>query len=151
MKNKVLVIVALLTFTILCACSSKKVNKNQSELKDEIIKTEKEFAAASQKSGIQEAFYYYADENAVIKRSNDTLIIGNENIREFYHNSKYKNFDLSWTPDFVDVSKDGTLGYTYGKYVLKIKDMNGSLIEYTGVFHTVWKRQTDGNWKYVWD
>jgi ketosteroid isomerase-like protein len=27
----------------------------------------------------------------------------------------------------------------------------GEVGEYQGVFHTVWKRQPDGTWKYVWD
>ena len=24
-------------------------------------------------------------------------------------------------------------------------------VEYKGIFHTVWKRQSDNSWKYVWD
>jgi ketosteroid isomerase-like protein len=145
------IFIVLWLFTIFFACSSKKETKSLSGLKEEVIQTEKEFAALAKKSGIRDAFYYFADEIAVIKRGNDTLITGKENIREFYQNPKFKNFDLSWAPDFADVSEDGTLGYTYGKYILKIKDENGDTSEYTGVFHTVWKRQENGSWKYVWD
>jgi ketosteroid isomerase-like protein len=58
---------------------------------------------------------------------------------------------VNWTPDFIEVSADGTLGYTYGKYVWKIKQANGTIKELLGIFHTVWKRQPDGSWKYVWD
>jgi len=33
----------------------------------------------------------------------------------------------------------------------KIKDEQGKIAEYKGVFHTVWKKQADKSWKYVWD
>ncbi len=133
---------------ILCSCTNKKENKTHNELKEEIIKAENDFAETAKKSGVEEAFFLYADDKAVIRRGNDSLITGRENIREYYQNPRFKNFDLSWAPDFVEVSEDGTLGYTFGKYFLKI---NGDSTEYKGVFHTVWKRQADGSWKYVWD
>ncbi|MBK5285211.1 MAG: DUF4440 domain-containing protein [Bacteroidia bacterium] len=120
-------------------------------MKKEIMKTEKEFEAATKRKGIAEAFYFYADEWAVIKRANDTLIKGNENIKRYYENPVYENAEVNWAPDFVDVSLDGTIGYTYGKYHCIIKDTDGKETEYKGVFHTVWKKQSDGSWKYVWD
>jgi ketosteroid isomerase-like protein len=104
-----------------------------------------------EEKGIAEAFYFFADDSAIIKRENDTLIIGNENIKEYYNKDFYKTVSVKWAADFIDVSDDGTLAYTYGKYVWKSKDNTGNESEYTGVFHTVWKRQVDNGWKYVWD
>ncbi|MBK7030961.1 MAG: hypothetical protein IPH45_17925 [Bacteroidales bacterium] len=43
------------------------------------------------------------------------------------------------------------MAYTYGKYTWKINNGNGDTTVYKGVFHTVWKKQGDGSWKYVWD
>lgn len=140
----------VILLTMLSGCNSDKA-KNQNELKQEIMKAEKEFEAFAGSNGIAEAFYKFADENAVIKRKNDTLIKGNENIRKYYQNIDLKDVVLSWTPDFVDVSKDGTLAYTFGKYIWKTKGADGKTIESRGVFHTVWKKQGDGTWKYVWD
>jgi ketosteroid isomerase-like protein len=145
---KILTVILFITF--LFACSSNK-GKNKNDLKQEIINVEKEFEAAAQKYGMAQAFYDFADENAVIKRKNDTLIKGNENIRKYYEKINLKNAVLTWTPDFVGVSEDGTLGYTYGSYVWKNKDADGKTVESRGVFHTVWKKQSDGKWKYVWD
>jgi len=62
-----------------------------------------------------------------------------------------KDATVNWTPDFIDVADDGTLGYTYGKFSWKIKNDQGAVTEYKGVFHTVWKKQKDNTWKYVWD
>jgi ketosteroid isomerase-like protein len=79
------------------------------------------------------------------------LIKGNENIRKYYQTINLKDVVLSWSPDYVDVSEDGTLGYTYGKYLRKNKEADGKTVESQGVFHTVWKKQSNGSWKYVWD
>jgi len=51
----------------------------------------------------------------------------------------------------VDASETGDMGYTYGKYTWQSKDSSGKVDEAKGVFHTVWKKQKDGSWKYVWD
>jgi ketosteroid isomerase-like protein len=124
---------------------------DKKEIIREIFQTEKAFEKMASEKGVAEAFYFFADEKAVIKRENDTLIMGKENIKIYYDKRSNKNATVNWTPDFTAVSDDGTLGYTYGKYVWKIKKENGDTAEYKGIFHTVWKKQLDGTWKYVWD
>lgn len=121
------------------------------EMINEIAQAEKAFEKMASEKGIAEAFYYFADEKAVIKRENDTLIVGKENIKIYYDKRRNTNATVNWTPDFIDGSDCGTLGYTYGKYVWKIKNEQDDTIEYKGIFHTVWKKQKDGSWKYVWD
>jgi len=138
----------LLFISALLITSCKQLDKEQ--IKNEIFQTEKAFEQMAAEKGIAEAFHYFADEKAVIKRENDTLIIGKENIKTYYDKTN-KDATVNWTPDFIDVSDDATVGYTYGKFVWKIKDKGDSISEYKGVFHTVWKKQKDGSWKYVWD
>ena len=142
-------IINLLISIVLIASCSQNVDKE--EIKKEIFQAEKAFEKMTSEKGIAEAFYYYADQDAVIKRENDTLIKGKENIKIYYDKRNHKNTTVNWTPDYIDVSECGTLGYTYGKYVWKIKNDEGVIIEYKGVFHTVWKKQKDNSWKYVWD
>jgi ketosteroid isomerase-like protein len=144
-------LLSLFFLPVFVACNSGNEHKNHDSLKQEIANTEKEFETAAKKKGIAEAFYFFADENAVIKRQNDSLIKGKENIKKYYQNPVFKTASVSWTPDFVDVSVDGTLGYTFGKYLWKTIDKNGRSDEFKGVFHTVWKKQSNGTWKYVWD
>jgi len=124
---------------------------DKDEIKKEIFQTEKAFEKMTSEKGVAEAFYYFADENAVISRENGTLIKGKENIKIYYTKNSNKNATVNWTPDFIDVSDCGTLGYTYGKFVWKIKNKEGNISEFKGIFHTVWKKQKDNNWKYVWD
>lgn len=105
----------------------------------------------SSEKGIQEAFYFFADDSAVIKRQNDTLIIGKENIKNYYSNPAFERAKITWTPDFINVSECGDLGYSYGNYLWTIWSAEGDTAEFEGVFQTIWKRQPDGKWKFVWD
>jgi ketosteroid isomerase-like protein len=119
--------------------------------KREIEKAEKDFEAMATDKGIAEAFYFFADSNATIKRQNDTLIHGKDGIRNFYSTPFYKAATVKWSPDFIETSAQGDMGYTYGNYHWESKDSTGKAITFDGVFHTVWKKQLDGTWKYVWD
>jgi ketosteroid isomerase-like protein len=118
----------------------------------EIIATENDFAAMAVAKGLEEAFAFYAADDAVIKRGNDSLIKGKTGIRNFYADPSFKQAVLLWSPDFADAAASGDLGYTVGKYSWKLKDSAGNIIEeHNGVFHSVWKKQQDGSWKFVWD
>jgi ketosteroid isomerase-like protein len=139
--------VIILTITM-ASCQN---TADQASLEKEIFQTEKAFEKMASEKGIAEAFYYYAAEDAVIKRENDTLIIGKKNIKTYYEKINDEKTTVSWTPDYINISADGTMAYTYGKYLWKIKDEQGEIAEYKGVFHTVWKKQADKSWKYVWD
>lgn len=134
---------------LLASCSRSQNDKEKS--KQEIAKAEKDFATMAAEKGIAEAFYFFADSNAVIRRQNDSLIKGKDNIRNYYSADFFKAIILKWSPDFIDVANNGDLGYTFGKYTRQSKDTAGKLNEIKGVFHTVWKKQNDGSWKYVWD
>jgi len=120
--------------------------------KQEIVNTEKEFSAMAKKEGISKAFLTFADDQAVIMRNN-TLIIGKESLRSSFEKQDKGsgNVSLTWVPDFVDVSASGDLGYTYGKYEYSVTDSLGNVTLDSGIFHTVWKRQLDGSWRFVWD
>jgi ketosteroid isomerase-like protein len=133
-----------------CTNADQVADKSAEAIK-EINEAEKSFAKMSAEKGIAEAFWYYADDNATIRRENDTLIHGKDQIRQYYSASFYKTAKVDWSPDFTSASASGDMGYTYGKYIWQSTDSTGNISEYKGIFHTVWKKQSDGSWKYVWD
>jgi len=147
--------ITFLLLSILLSCSSPKSNNetkaNNENAKQEIEKAEKDFAQMVADKGMAEAFYFFADPDVTIKRQNDTLIHGKENVKKFYSAPFYQKATVKWTPDFVDASMEGDMGYTYGQYVWSSTDSAGKPITFNGIFHTVWKKQADGSWKYVWD
>lgn len=116
--------------------------------KQEIRETEQNFSKMAGEEGIHKAFISFAADDAVLMRNNE-LIEGLPNINEHLKNQTSKG--LSWAPDFIDVAASGDLGYTYGHFNYSFIDTTGKVLETKGIFHTVWKRQTDGTWKFVWD
>jgi len=147
MKNLILLFALLATIAGYCQNTS---GKSETKLQAEVRKAEADFNKMASEKGIAEAFYAFADENAIIKRERDTLIKGKESIKQYYL-KQGNNATVTWNPDFIEVSNDGTLAYTYGKYIWTEKDKAGKTATATGIFHTVWKRQKDGSWKFVWD
>ncbi len=125
--------------------------KSKDKAKKEIAQAERDFEKMAAEKGIAEAFGYFADTNAVIKTANDSLIRGKEGIRNFFTTDNFKNAAVKWSPDFIDAALSGDMGYTYGKYTWQSKDSTGKITESSGLFHTVWKKQKDGGWKFVWD
>ena len=137
----------ILVFMLLFACNHQP---DLQKIKQEIVDTEKAFEKMTVEKGIAEAFYFFAADSAVIKRGDGEIIKGRENIKKYYEQLGDGDATVNWAPDFVEVSESGDLAYTYGKYVWQIKT-DTSVNEFKGIFHTVWKRQPDNSWKYVWD
>ena len=152
MKWKPFALVLILIGSITLACKTDSHESSIEKWKQEIVDAEREFAAMAKTEGIPKAFLAYAAEEAVLMRNN-SLVKGKAEMAAFFETQMPGNgeLSLSWEPDFVDVARSGDLGYTYGKFVFSMTDSTGVIRENIGVFHTVWKRQADGSWRFVWD
>jgi len=140
----------LLVFLSIIFLSCNNLTDNKA-IKEEVFKTEKAFEKMTSDSSISIAFYTFAAQNAVILRENDSIIRGIDAIRNYYQNHHNSNAIVTWTPDQIEISDDGTMASSYGKYCWKLKQSDGSVKEFKGIFHTIWKKQKDGSWKYIWD
>lgn len=132
------------------ACRKTEVAspKTVEQWRQEIMTVEREFATKVKELGMDKAFLAYAADDAVLMRGNQ-LIQGKAAIQKYMQDKTTKGLD--WMPEFIEVAASGDLAYTYGHYKFIYQDSIGNTLENSGVFHTVWKRQQDGNWKYVWD
>lgn len=150
MKAHLLVIVPITL--LFCSCQSKIKQGSGEKWKQEVFEAERRFAEMAGQEGISAAFIYYAADDAVIMRHNK-VYTGKSELMNYFDSqlSAPKDEKLSWKPDFVDVSSSGDLAYTYGPFVYSYKDSSGNKVESRGIFHTVWKRQADGSWRFVWD
>lgn len=61
------------------------------------------------------------------------------------------NLTLTWTPDIVEISAAGDLGYTSGPYQITVKRADGSTASERGRFASVWRRHADGKYRIVFD
>jgi len=141
----------LILFLVFASCRKNQESAGTAaDCKQEIIRTEKEFEMMAAEKGLAEAFAFYASDSAVI-RSRGKLISGKHEIWKHYTGLTQKDVSLKWSPDFVDVSASCDLGYTYGRFKFSFTDSTGGKVLDSGYFHTVWKKQPDGRWRFVWD
>ncbi len=136
-------------------CAKQKSSDTNSDLaawKEEILNTEESFRKMAKEHGLSEAFSHYAAPEAVLLR-NDKLVVGKDAIAKMYRKfmTDYSDVNLSWKPEYIDVAASGDMAYTYGQYNLTYQDSLGQIKSFEGIFHTVWKRQPNGHWRFVWD
>jgi ketosteroid isomerase-like protein len=115
------------------------------------MQVEHAFNTMASEQGIMAAFLHFAANDAVLLRNNK-LIKGKNEFRSYFNSNVARpDESLMWNPEFVEVSDAGDLAYTYGPFTYSYTDKNGETITNKGVFHSVWKRQNSGEWKFVWD
>lgn len=145
-----LAIWAFMILSLTLSCKKGKDLDSIEKARAEIRNAEIAFAKLAGEKGLKEAFVTFASDEAVLLRGKN-LIKGKKAIAEFFENQTYQNVRLKWRPDVIEVSASGDLGYTYGPYLFQATDEAGITVEDRGVFHTVWRKEPDGKWRYVWD
>ena len=139
----------LVLITIGCGSPANKEDQMK-QWKSEVTETERAFNDMAQKEGLAKAFEYFAADDGVINRRK-RVIQGKSAIGDYYREDSKPGDTLTWEPTFVEVSQSGDLAYTYGNYRFSYLDTLGNVKVSRGIFHTVWKRQEDGSWRFVWD
>jgi len=119
-------------------------------LREQVRKAEVAFAASVAADDLQAFASFIADDAVFVGGSGPT--VGREAIVE-----AWKGFfgperaELSWEPELVELTADGTLALTRGPWTYKGKGKDGQPVEQHGIFNSVWRRQEDGAWKVVFD
>lgn len=135
---------------LLAACSPAEQGVTKEEAIQQIKDVEQAFNDLLAKEGRAVAFAHFAAPDGGIHR-NGKMIIGKDSIFAFYDEKTSVNVKLTWKPERIDISEDFTLASTWGPFEYSGERANGETFASTGLFHTVWKRQQDGSWKYVYD
>jgi ketosteroid isomerase-like protein len=92
-----------------------------------------------------QAWKAFADEHATLPAGT-----GKEAIGAYYDKVYAKpGFALSWHPDYAQVF--GDVAVTSGRYESHDRDAAGHDQTGHGRYVTVWQRQKEGGWRYVWD
>jgi len=97
---------------------------------------------------MKKAFLEFADDSVVLVRKDAWPIIGRKDLEQSFLQLNDSVFTLSWEPLNAYMAEAGDMGYTYGIFTMKIK---ASGQESRGTYVSIWKKQTDGSWKYVLD
>ena len=109
-------------------------------------------AAWSDSIGDEERFVSFFAEGARFLPPDSPQATGEAAIRETYSEmANLPGFAVSWQANFADVSSSGDLGYSVGTFEFTADGPNGRPMTRTGTYGTVWRKQTDGQWKVVLD
>lgn len=137
-----------LLFVTLTALAIAAPDKDK--LKAELAATENAFSSMAQEKGLLAAFEHFAAPDVAFVDTDPRKWRGLAAVRQRLDGTP-SDLKLTWSPLFVDVSDDGTLGYDYGRYEARRPGADGKDVVHGGFFLTIWKRQPDGSWRYVMD
>jgi ketosteroid isomerase-like protein len=124
--------------------------------KDDILATDRAFAALSLVHGAHAAFLSYMTDDVRLFQGDHRPLIGKAAVAAYFAAEEaadpgYKAQRLEWTPVEAEASPDGVLGFTRGTWVLTAPKADGSGLRLTGYYVTEWRRQSDGTYKFCLD
>jgi ketosteroid isomerase-like protein len=77
---------------------------------------------------------------------------GKEALRKMVGDSKnIPGFSISWRSSDINFSPDGKLAYVYGENLMTMNDSAGKTMSIPGRGYTIWRKESDGNWKCIVD
>ncbi len=143
---KYIFIMATLLLFIISGCAEKIDIANE---KEKLLNADREFSKMSVKSGRAKAFEAYVDEDAVMYRDNAHPLKGKVRIVEMLNQNN--SGTLKWEPFKAEIAASADFGYTLGKWIFTTVDNDGNEQKGYGYYCSIWKKQNDGSWKWVYD
>jgi ketosteroid isomerase-like protein len=124
--------------------------KNESP-KDAALRTLREADRAwCQSASNLEGFMSFLDDDVVWYFCNYPQLKGKEALRSVFTKMyEDKSYSLTWTPEQIEVSASGDIGYTYGKYKYKMANFTEAQSEQIRNYATIWRKQKDNTWKVI--
>jgi ketosteroid isomerase-like protein len=109
-----------------------------------LVQMERDFAKAAVTKGMRDAFLAFIADDGILFQP------GPVNGKKFWTERQPRKGLLSWEPIFADVSRAGDLGYTTGPWEFRPNGADDKPVAF-GQYFTIWKKQSDGSWKFVLD
>ena len=142
-------------FLTLTSCITKQGVKSSSgteqDIKEEALRTLRESDRLwCQSASDFEGFMSFLDEDVVWYFCSLPPLKGRDAVRSFYQKIYANNpFTLTRTPEKIDVSISGDIGYTYGTYKVVFASSSDKKSEQIRNYATIWRKQIDSTWKVV--
>ncbi len=132
------VVAGVTSFTLLMAgCSTSPVALHPHA--GPVVEAERAFAAEAARSGWVSAFKRYAAPDAIVIQPEP--VSAHDSLAKLPPEANTRN--LAWWPIWAGIASSGDLGFTTGPYVFADRGF--------GHYFTVWRKQPDGGWKWIYD
>ncbi|MEO6612401.1 MAG: DUF4440 domain-containing protein [Chitinophagaceae bacterium] len=151
---KSIIILSICLFLYSGCTLKKKESVDLGKVKNEVISADIAFSKLSADSGYQKAFVAYAAENMVRLNPRQSATFGRNQLIEEFKKDTGSPADaptLTWKPLHVEVADAGDFASAFGDWEIRTRlPGNKDTILY-GNYITVWKKQSDGTWKFILD
>lgn len=139
----------LFTILVLSLCLSVTVaQQSASSTLKSLVETEQAFSKTAEAKSTREAFMTFIADDGILFRPN--AVAGKKWLQDHPTPVSDKRPLLSWQPVFGEVAESGDLGYTTGPWEFR-SDRNNEKPAAFGDFVTIWKKQSDGSWRFALD
>lgn len=111
---------------------------------DSLVNTERSFARTAAERGTRDAFLAFLAEDGIVFAPDP------QNGKKTWEARPSRPGLLSWEPIYADISAAGDLGYTTGPWEFRPKGADDKPVAF-GNFMTIWRKQSDGTFKFLLD
>jgi len=148
MSKRIILCLSVLAFSCGLFFSAEAQKTKSADALTQMVATERAFSQMSAEKGTREAFAAFIADDGILFRPR--AVVGKKWMQEHPLPPSNTHPFLNWQPVYAFMSRSGDLGYTTGPWQYKndVKDVKPSAF---GNFMTIWKKQTDGNWRFVVD
>ena len=134
---------------VACAPDARREQTGGGPFELELMAADRAFNDATQAEG-SSGWVRFFDARGAMIQANRGEIRGLEAIEGAVASLDGPGFTLTWEPLRAQGSDDGTLGYTVGRYESRTV-LGGDTTASSGLYVSIWRRQTDGTLKVVMD
>jgi ketosteroid isomerase-like protein len=113
-------------------------------VQNEVINTERSFSKMCVETSIKESFLQYMHDDAIGFQA------GPVKMKEIYSKREKSATYLYWEPEYVEVSAAGDLALSTGPWELRKTKADSANASF-GHFITIWQKQPDNTWKFIFD
>jgi len=116
--------------------------------KDRLLQRDAEWAKVASEGREVERILSYWTEDAVVLPPGLPAIVGKAGLRQYVEQSvKTPGFRITWESTEVTFSPDGQLAYMFSRNAVTMDAPDGSPITTEGRAVTIWRRESDSEWR----
>ncbi|MBA3514123.1 MAG: DUF4440 domain-containing protein [Pyrinomonadaceae bacterium] len=113
-----------------------------------LLQRDAEWAAAASEGRDLERILSFWTDDAVVLAPGLPAVIGKDALRRYVQGSmEIPGFGITWTSTEVTFSPDGNLAYLFSRNAVTMNGPNGTPSTTEGRAVTIWRRETDGEWR----
>lgn len=142
------IVIALAALTT-AACNGSHLGRGDAE--SAIKKADESLQQAVARGDLERIASFYADD-AVLLPTAEPIVTGKDAIRaEWKHVLGIPGMENVSALKHIDVSDSGDMGYSRGTYTSRVVGPKGEPLTEPGKWVSIWKKQSDGQWRIVVD